>query len=176
MKRRSYLALAVSAAVAGCIGDDNDDDNDAGTGGEALPDVTPLRDDSIDADPADLLPTLDDFGDDWREQDRDEMTVVFANATEASNIEYSVEIEETIDDGEQLFGERFTQHQEDHETEILDVGAQAYSFQPTRGEWAVVTRVANVVGTMVYDYGPGADDPEESRLEFAELFVDSINI
>lgn len=174
MKRRSYLALAGVTALAGCIG--GDDDDTAETGGGGLPESSPLRDDPIDADPGDLLPDLDDFDDGWREQDREEAMIVLANATEASSVEFTVEMGETIDDGEQLFEERFTQDQQEHELETLDFGAQAYSFQPGRGEWTVVVRVANVVGTMVYDPGPGVDDPEQRRMELAELFVDSLDI
>lgn len=175
MKRRSYLALAGVAALAGCLGNDDGDDT-AEIGGDDLPEATPLRDDPVDASPADLLPELDQFEESWRDQDRGETSLVVANATEASSIEFVVELEETIEDAVELLGDRYSEDRQEYQVEIVDIGAHGYSFQPTRGEWTVVTRVANVVGTMRYDPGPPVDDPESKRLEFAQLFVDSINI
>lgn len=174
MKRRSYLALAGIGALAGCIGGDGEEDTEPG--GEDPPEATPLRDDPIEANAEDMLPTLDQFDDGWSDQDRGETSVVLANATEASSLEYVLEVEETIESGTELFEERYSGDSQEHELEPVDIGAQGYVFQPQRGEWTVVTRVANVVGVMRYDPGPSVDDPETNYPELAELFVDSINI
>lgn len=177
MQRRSYLTLAATIALAGCIGGDDDDGEDQSeTGADLVSDVTPLRDDAVEAEPADLLPTLDDFDDDWREQDRSPSHVVFVSAVEASNVEFRIDMFETIDEGQTLYENRLAETREEYDVEGEGMGAQAFSFQPERRTFTIVLRAANVVGTVEYNPGPGADNPEESLVEYAEILADSINV
>jgi hypothetical protein len=176
MERRNFLAgtgVMAMTALAGCSGDGTDDANDGGDGGggdegESGP---------LDAEPEELLPAANLFGDGWEKQDEGVGSVApieldgetakasFSSSDGLQAVDVQVTVFESVDGAMSGYEDLYDSDSSDPSVEDADIASEAYLFDAFD---TVNFRDANVIGILMH-----TSDSSTKTIEYAADWHDT---
>lgn len=117
MRRRAFLTGSVGGAVmlAGCgVGEEDDDSPD-------------VEDEEIDAEPADVIVTVEDLDAGWRQVSQEDESATFLNPADDMSVDVFVNKHGSVEDARDDYEARLAiEHDEGFGVDELDIGNEAY--------------------------------------------------
>jgi hypothetical protein len=183
MRRRRYLTTTVATlagvSLAGCLGGDDDETDDATPTQTSTPTATatPAKPGEYPADevqPADLTLAESDFPENWTRDDslNDDFDAAFINGDQTSVVLNSIELGATVAQAKSGF-----ETTKANFGELNDVALGDEAFWAFRGEQyaATVVRDSNVIGQTAAVTQSGEElTPDEQRAQtYAQVMVEN---
>lgn len=176
---RVVVAVVLVTAGAGAALSSGGGGGNGGDGanGDATPTptLTPEPTQLIEKPPDELLPTLEDLGEDWTDGETTDNERTFIN-TEIDNTSavFRVTVYDSIDAAKTDFADRRTQLQDDGiRTRDVKVGDEGFHYEPENDVNAVAFREQNVIGEVHY-IGGIVVTAESTSKELAQVLRDTI--